>query len=167
VAYPLERDAGLMIIVGATVVPPPQHRGVIVGSHDPSYTGRQIRQPVPDCSPRLDIIAPPYHTMYTRANEILCGLEGLDWVDTTPADGNPDTCTAAIFDGTHQISVGTFDNVNDDAGVGDNSIRFRVVSFSLGQVRFQGPNFDLAPGEAYLLSISPGQITRTFITPHF
>lgn len=167
VAYPLDREAGLMITVGATVVPPPQNRAVIVGSHDPSYAGRQVRQPVPDCTPRLDVINLPYHTMYTRANEILCGLEGLDWVDTAPADGNPDTCDRAIFDGVHAISVGTFDNVNDDAGPGDNSIRYRIVTVILGQVRFQGPNFDLAPGEAYILSINPGQVTKTFITPHF
>jgi hypothetical protein len=167
-AFTLDDDAGFWITVNGTVVPPPANRAVIVGSHDPSYTGRVIRQPVPDCTPRLNLIAPPYHTMYEFANEILCGLEGVDWVDTTPADGNPDTCTAGIFDGTRNIQVGTFDNIADSSGT-DNQFKFRGVSFSvlLGRLAFTGPNYDLVPGDGYIVSISPSHVTTTFLSPHF
>jgi hypothetical protein len=182
-AFPLDRDAGSWITVNATALPPnvPQNRAVIVGSHDPSYTGRQIRLPIPpppatDCSPRQDIIAPPYHSMYQKANEILCGLEGLDWVDTLPGppDGNPDTCTRGIFDGgvgpTHSISVLTFDNVNDGAGQ-DNGFITRVAKIDAfpppAHLAFAGTNFDLTPGEAYYVSISPAHVTTTFLSPHF
>lgn len=166
--FPLERDAGLWITVNGTSVPPAQNRAVIVGSHDPSYTGRQIRQPMPDCIPRLDIINLPYHTMYQKADEILCGLEGVDWVDAN-SDGNPDTCTRGISDGVRAGAVGTFDNVNDDSTLtGDNAFAFRIVTYPFsGLPRFAGPNFNLIPGEAYIVSISPNHVTTTFLPPHF
>jgi len=170
--FVLERDAGFWITVQSTFVPAPQNRAVIVGSHDPSYTGRQIRVPASNCLPRLDLISLPYHSMYKKADEINCGLEGLDWVDTTPADGNPDTCTMGIFDGVHLMAVQTFDNINDDSTTTlDNTMNTRTVTFSAfpppGRLLFAGVNFDLTPGDGYQLSISPGHITTTFISPHF
>jgi hypothetical protein len=165
--FPLERDAGHWITVNGTAVPPAQNRTVIVGSHDPSYSGRQIRQPSPDCVPRNDIVNLPYHTMYQRADEILCGLEGVDWVDAN-SDGNPDTCQNGIDDGTHTIAVCTFDNVNDDSVLTmDNSFTCRTVGYSFGSYRLAGPNFKLIPGEAYLVSISPNHVTTSFLPPHF
>jgi len=171
---PNERDTSYQVTVASNVTAPPlpQNRAVIVGSHDPSFTGRQIRQPVPDCNPRVDFIAPDYHTMYTKAAEILCGLEGIDWVDTTPADGFPDTCTEGIFDGTRAIQVLTFDNVNDDSLLTlDNSWTFMsavFVSFPPpGRITFGGSNFDLVPGDGYKVGISPNHVTTTFNSPHF
>jgi len=170
--FVLERDAGFWITVQATSPTPPQNRAVIVGSHDPSYTGRQIRVPAVPCTPRVDLIAPPYHSMYKFAYEVFCGLEGLDWVDTTPADGNPDTCTRGIFDGAHLIALQTFDNVNDDSTTTlDNLMNAATVTFSAipppGGNRFAGVNFALTPGDGYQVSISPNHITTTFISPHF
>jgi hypothetical protein len=168
--FALERDAGIWITVSSSATPAPQNRAVEVGSHDPSFPGRQIRQPVPDCGPRLDVVAVPYHMMYRTAQELLCGLEGVDWVDTTPADGNPDTCTAGIYDGTHAIAVGTFDNVNDDSTLTlDNQFAFRSVTFVplTGRNSFSGPNYLLTPGDAYIVSISAAHRTTTLLPPHF
>lgn len=175
-AFTLERDAAIWITVASTKPDAPLNRSVTVGSHDPSYTGRQIRVPASGCLPRVDLINVPYHTMYQFANEILCGLEGLDWVDvvtnstgSAPPDGNPDTCTGGIFDGTHLIAVSVFDNINDDSTVPtlDNAFTPRSVSFSLGQLRFAGQNFPLTPGDGYQVNIPPGQVTTTFLSPHF
>lgn len=167
VAFNLERDAGMWITVSSTAPTLPTNRAVVVGSHDPSYTGRTIRVPSPDCTPRNDLMNLPYHTMYQRANEILCGLEGVDWVDAD-SNGNPDTCTRGIFDGTHAISVGTFDNIADSSVTTvDNQFSFRIVTIVFGRLSFSGPNFDLTPGDAYIASISPTHVPTTFLSPHF
>lgn len=169
--FPLERDAGFWITVASQVVPAPQNRAVIVGSHDPSYTGRQIRVPASNCVPRQDLAQLVYHSMYTHANEILCGLEGMDWFDVN-ADGNPDTCTAGIFDGQagHLIAVLTFDNINDSSTETiDNQFTPRTVTRSglTGQLQFAGSNFSLTPGDAYLIGIPPTHVTTTYVSPHF
>jgi hypothetical protein len=169
--FALERDAGQFITVASPVAPPPQNRAVIVGSHDPSYTGRQIRVPASNCIPRIDIINLVYHSMYKRANEPLCGLEGIDWQDLN-ADGNPDTCTAGIFDGLagHLIALQTFDNIPDSSvETVDNQFTPRTVTRSglTGQLQFGGSNFALTPGDAYIVAIPPAHVTTTFVSPHF
>lgn len=168
---PGERDMSYLVSVGSNLSAPPLpvNRAVIVGSHDPSFTGRQIRQPTPDCLPRNDYINVPLHTMYKNAYEILCGLEGVDWVDL---DGNgPDTCTAGIYDGTRAIQVLTFDNTNDDSIIPDNAWTFASVVFNAfpppGRNTFGGVNFPLVPGDGYKVGISAGHVTTTFLSPHF
>jgi hypothetical protein len=168
--FALDRDFGYAITVASDEPAPPQNRAVIVGSHDPSYTGRDVRVPPSRCTPMNDIIEMHYHTMYQTANEILCGLEGVAWVDTAPADGNPDTCPDGIFDNTSSIAVGFFDNTDDNstAPYGDNEIRFRGALFDpFGGLQFFGPNFALVPGEGYLLAIDPAHTTTTWVQPHF
>ena len=169
-AFPLntgdQRDQGFYVTVSATAPAAPINRAVIVGSHDPSYTGRQIRMPSPDCAPRLDYLQVPYHTMYQAANELLCGLETVDWVDAD-SNGNPDTCTRGIFDGTHAMAVQTFDNIPDSSGT-DNQFVARIVTRSFtGALNFSGPNFPLTPGDSYIASIGLGHVTTTFLSPHF
>jgi hypothetical protein len=166
-AFVLERDAGFWITVGATDINPPANRAVVVGSHDPSYTGRQIRVPASACVPKIDLINLPYHSMYQKANEVLCGLEGVDWVDVAPADGKPDTCPRGIFDGNALIQVLTFDNVNDDTPSDNGFAARQVVLSPLFGLQFQGPNFDLIPGDAYEVAMVPTHVTTTFISPHF
>jgi hypothetical protein len=180
--FQLERDAGYYITVSSPAVVAPVNRAVQVGSHDPSYTGRAIREPAlgsagRDCAPRTDIINLPYHSMYQKGREILCGLQGVDWTYTDPpTNRKPSTCNRGIFNDTvgfrKAISVLTFDNVNDDSTVTpDNQFSFASVSFSAlpapGVYNFGGVDFDLTPGDAYIVSISLGHGQTTFLSPHF
>ncbi len=165
VAFPMIAEIGYQALVtvpgGATYSP--QNRAVIVGSHDPSFAGRSIIYATAcgASAPRLDLLNLPYHTMYTSSFEILCGLEGVDWVDAN-ADGRPDTCTAGIFDGTRAMTVSFFANREpENAPVSHN------VTFSLGQVRFTGTPFSLVPGDGYLIQISPGHTPTTWLSPHY
>lgn len=182
VPFALERDAGYQINVTSNqdaVVP--VNRAVIVGSHDPSYTGRTIRAPNPVCHPAVDLINLPYHTMYTHINEVLCGLEGVAWVDVAPADGNPDTCPSmtagppatdgGIFDGqrgpTHTIQAITFDNTVGSAT--GNSVLSRSVTMNgiTGALIFTGTDYALTPGDSYQIGIGTGQQNTIFLSPHF
>lgn len=163
------REIGYVVNVanGATS-PVPTNRAVIVGSHDPSFTGHTVSQAT--CS--RDYLAVPYHTMYQKAVELLCGLEGTDWVDTTPADGRPDTCPNGVFDpvSRRRVAVTTFDNVvgnNEFPNTDNNFITYQVeIPFGTALV-FQGNNFSLAPGEAYLVNLAAGYQPRPFLPPHF
>jgi hypothetical protein len=151
----------------------PRNRAVIVGSHDPAFTGHTIHFSTScgTAAARLDLVAIPYHTMYQTSTEILCGLEGVAWVDL---DGNtiPDTCTGGIFDGqvgpTHSISVSTFENGDPALGQGS-GVRPQAA-------RNAPPNgfglvpptpFDLIPGEAYLVAINSAHIDTNLRSPHF
>ena len=180
VPFVLERDAGFQITVNSTLPNViPVNRAVIVGSHDPSYTGRTIRYPASGCTPSNDIINLPYHTMYQKASEVLCGLEGVDWVDVAAPLGSPDTCfftdpvvpanshATGIFDNVHAITVLTFDNIPDANGTDDSFIPRKVTRDFRGNLQFVGPDFALTPGDAYIVSISPGHVPTTFLSPHF
>lgn len=179
VFFDLERDAGLYITVSSNNAVAPQNRAVTVGSHDPSYTGRAIREPAlgsrgVDCSPRLDFINLPYHSMYQKAREILCGLAGVDWTySDPPTNRKPTSCNRGIFnDNTgfqRTIGVLTFDNVNDDSTqTPDNAFSFASISYSgLGGYNFGGADYDLTPGDAYMVSIQAGHGQTTFLSPHF
>lgn len=177
--FALERDAGHYITVSSNNPAAPDNRAVMVGSHDPSYTGRAIREPAlgpagRDCNPRLDMINLPYHSMYQKGREVLCGLQGVDWTYTNPpTNTKPSACNRGIFNDTagfrKAISLLTFDNVNDDSTITpDNQFSFASVSFStLGGYTFGGVDYDLTPGDSYIVSISVGHGSTTFLSPHF
>lgn len=140
------------------------NRAVIVGSHDPSWAGKMISRACPQTVLNL-----PYHTMYRTANEVLCGLEGVDWVDevnnlsgaATP-DGKPDSCPAGLFDPTSGVAVTTqtFDNATGFSG---------LSVFDTGGMypSFVGTNFDLTPGDGYLFNMNTGYNDRLWLPPHF
>lgn len=191
VAFPLVPEIGYqaLITVAAGATFSPQNRAVIVGSHDPSFAGRQIiASPTcptgaPNCcgasAPRTDLINLPYHTMYQKADEILCGLEGVDWVDAN-GNGTPDLCwkensspanttfdagvdtTTGVFDGRVAMSVAYFDNTE-----GTNAPVARNVTIALGQLRFTGTPYNLVPGDAYLLTLSKTHTPTTWLSPHY
>ena len=112
--------------------------------------------------------------MLRTANEILCGLETLDWVDVDPMDGNPDTCPAGIFDFASAPGSGatiqTFDNDPASPTGGNLYVGRTVISQGNGEfgaALFIGSNFDLKPGEAYLANRADTQGVRTMPTYHF
>lgn len=187
-AFPLQAEIGYQVLVtvpsGATYSP--QNRAVIVGSHDPSFAGRQIVAAptcptgTPNCcgaaAPRLDLINLPYHTMFQNSDEILCGLEGVDWTDGN-ADGRPDRCwndtngdgrfdtgetTTGVFDGRVAMTVSYFDNTE-----AVNAPVSRTATIQLNQLRFTGTKYNLVPGDAYLLTLSKTHTPTTWLSPHY
>lgn len=183
---PLPRDEGFRVIVeyltGVT------NSAVIVGSHDPSYTGRTL-QPNGTCQSyrQLAYLNVPYHTMYKNALEILCGLEGPTndwerdgttgepiWHDLT-GDTVPDQCANGIFDGDATITVSWWDNVNDDSGptggdTDNTSINCRVaIDGFTGDVTFPFGHacYDLVPGESYYVQLDDAHAATTYRSPHF
>jgi hypothetical protein len=161
----VNREIGYLCNVARGPADPPiENRAVIVGSHDPSFAGH----PVDTAGGCLqDIINVPYHTMYRQANEILCGLETVDWVDDD-GDGAPDTCPNGIYDinsGPGQgATAQTFDN--DPASPTANLYVARTVVNLGTSLRFLGSNFDLRPGEGYPINMAAGT-SSVFLSPHF
>jgi hypothetical protein len=150
---PGNREIGYFINVNKNPADPDlENRAVIVGSHDPSWAGKLVSRTCP-----FTVLNLPYHTMYRSANEILCGLEGVDW-DDADGDGNPDTCDNGLYDPVSGVSV--------TAQAFEGSFVGRSA-FNAGGVRFIGTNFDLTPGDAYIFSMNTGYQDRTFAPPHF
>lgn len=166
--FPLDSEVGYQVNIGSssrTITP--QNPAVIVGSHDPGWTGRVI-QPSLSCAPtatQAEFLNLPYHTMYREANEILCGLKGTDW-DPVGAAGDPNRCIdpvngpTGLFDGAHALQVQYFDNAQGRP-VG------RTVALLGPNLFFSGTNFDLVPGESYKAIMTRLHLPTTWITAHF
>lgn len=176
-------DIGYLVsVLGVNGQPDPHNRAVIVGSHDPAFAGHTIHfsRTCGTAAPRVDLVAIPYHTMWQKSVEILCGLRGVAWSDAADNNWRPDdppppgfgVCNGGIFDdqlGTgHTIQVSTF-KVEDPALGGANGLVPQVAKrnqfgFSLSPA---DPPFDLIPGEAYLVGISADHIDTILRSPHF
>lgn len=155
------------------------NRTHIAGSHDPGYSGHVLRLPNSG-EGQESLINLPFHTMYQTADEVLCGLEGLDWIEGP--DGNPTTCptgtgaggTGGIFDNVSgaRMTFMCFDNVPDGNGT-DNQWVWRTVSKDpiTGALIFEGADFDPWPlgvsPPAGLASYGPPFTTSIFLSPHF
>jgi hypothetical protein len=154
----------------------PRSHAVIDGSGNAAWSGMVVSY-APTCSsgqttsccgasaPRLHLLNLPYESVYVHSDEILCGLEGVDWSDAD-GDGKPDTCwddadldrrwdpgeaTTGIFDGRTLVSVATM-----PATAPPQVPTWRHVSFTLGRLRFNGTRFPLVQGEAYVALLNPG-----------
>jgi hypothetical protein len=119
--------------------------------------------------------------MYRSVNEILCGLEGVDWVPdpgdpngdpTNPAPGEEGEpwCPNGIYDPAGDVGqavvVQTFDN--EPGSPGANLYQARTaVSLGPAGVSFFGGNYNLKPGEAYLVTLGDTVADRVFQSPHF
>jgi hypothetical protein len=160
----------------SNAVAPPVNRAVIVGSHDPSFAGQVIHFST-TCGPtalRSDLLTIPYHTMFQKSPELLCGLRGVAWQDTDnnwrPDDNSPAGCAGGVFDGATTITVLTA--VNDDPALGGRSGFFGQTARIGGlppavQLAPVDPVFDIIPGEAYRVNMLPGQQDRALVNPHF
>ena len=150
------REIGYVINVNKNPADPDlENRAVIVGSHDPSWAGKMVSR---TCA--FTMLNLPYHAMYRTANEVLCGLEVVDWVDAD-MNGTPDTCDAGLFDPVSNVSVTvqTFDNATGFQG--------RTCFSVAGNLTCIGPNFDLTPGDAYVFSMNTGYMDRLWLPAHF
>jgi hypothetical protein len=189
VPFALQREAGYQVLVavpaGATYSP--RNPVTLVGSHDPAWTGHRLAAS-PDCppgqttnccsayAPRIDLMTVPYHVMYQTAYEVLCGMEGVDWVDAN-GDRKPDTCwddanangaydtgenMTGIFDGRVAITVSYFDNTD-----AVNAPVSCTATLGFGALRFTGTPFNLVPGDALLVTMSKTHTPTVFLPPHF
>lgn len=183
-ADPLPRDESFQVQQtwpGSAV----SNSAVIVGSHDPSFTGRTL-QPNASCRPdlQLALINLPYHTMYQNALEVLCGLKTVDWTDTdgdgTPewidvdGDTTPDPCPNGIWDGANPIAVLWPDNVDDDSGPAGTDTDNLTIVCSVRAGFGGAPLFpdgtacyDLIPGEGYVVQMNIAHTGTIFRSPHF
>jgi hypothetical protein len=188
----LRTDIGYQVNVGLASnhpvgSPDPRNRAVIVGSHDPSFTGHAITY-TPTCgaggppccnssrAARLDLFAVPYHTMFSRSVEILCGLQGVDWPDANndfvPDDlADASACDNGIFDTRHTIAVSAYRNddpaTGGTAGYVQQTARWLTVP-APGRVQLAPATpFDLIPGDAYQAAIDALHTPTNFLSPHF
>jgi hypothetical protein len=174
--FALEDDGGYEVRVtvptGATFSP--RNHAILEGAHDPTWPGRTIDY-APTCTggattsccgplaARRELLHYPATAIEASADEILCGLENVDWGDFN-GDGNPDTCwndrdrdrrhdageePTGVFDGRSAIALGTW--VNTEAV--DSAI-WRTATTALGVLRFTGTSFALRDGDAYMLQLS-------------
>ncbi|MEM7249557.1 MAG: hypothetical protein AAF533_29890, partial [Acidobacteriota bacterium] len=151
------REQGLLLQFTQSVAG--VNRPVIVGSHDPSYIGRELSDAV-TCG--RAIINPHYHSLYESTTEIFCGLEGVDWLDVD-VDGNPDDCEGGVYGGSgEQYALQTYVNRPGDFG-----FRAAVLSDFLGFIVLPSAPIPLQPGHAYLLSMGRAASPQTFIQPHY
>jgi hypothetical protein len=156
-----------------------QNPAVIVGSHDPSYTGFTLAIPASMCRPNRAFLNLPYHAMYRNAFEGLCGLEGpTGWQDGN-GDTLPDTCPDGIYPDRAsggsgaQIIIQTFDNI-PDASLTDNAFVSLGVAYDeiVGDIVFNGTPFDFVPGDAYEVQLDhdnmpPEHTPTVWQPPHF
>lgn len=175
----LDPTTGLQVLVtvGVGINSLARNEARVVGDNDDAWAGQVLAyaptcvgdQRVDCCSStarRLDFIALPHDALVTTADEILCGLEGVDWSDMN-GDGRPDTCwedsdgdrawdpgeaPTGIFDGRTTISVYDLHQVPGQYAqqVG------RHVMHRLGRLFFLGVNFPVEPGDAYLVELQRG-----------
>lgn len=167
-AFPLAPGAAYWVTVNGTRVAPPTRAVVLRGWNDSTWAGDIIQPPVSRCRPSVKLLHLPFDMLYRTADEILCGLEGIDWQDGD-LDGDPDTCPNGIFDGSTPISVETFDNDPSAAPTGDprsddSGVPRSVLMTNLG-LQFLGPPFAVGPGDAVLVQIRDEHATSLLVPP--
>jgi hypothetical protein len=153
---PIDTHHGFRITVWAPDPLSPVNPVRIVGWHDPSWTGEPIT-----AGAKVSLLFFPYHALYQRADEVFCGLEGIDWVDVDPPIGEPDSCTMGVFDGSHPMIVFAYDDVA-------HAYLARSVELDeSGALVFTGDDFDLRPGDSYPLTIDSAHDATLWLVPHF
>lgn len=116
----------------------------------------EARELIEGCDKQLLVL--PYDTPYRHADEVLCGLEGTDYLPT--AEGEPDACPNGVFDpetgrDTHLTSATGY----DPRGYAGRSV------FGPGRPHFVGTNFALEPSHSPRLITNDGHGERTW-APH-
>lgn len=131
----------------------------LVGAHDVTFLGRPLGVSATGCVE--DWVSVPYHTQYQRASEILCGLEGVDWVDAD-GDGLPDTCPGGVFD----AGSGTAITVQTHDKSSGNWIGWTAFGVG-GALSFIGTDFRLRQGEGYRVNWASSHPGSVFLSPHY
>ena len=105
-------------------------------------------------SPQHRIASSPA-TRWRHVDELLCGVEGLDWVDAD-RDGLPDTCTAGAYDSVHGVSLAIFDGAPATNGF----IPRGVAPGFAGRTSWSGTRWAVAPALGWYESLTNGMPTR-------
>lgn len=158
--------------VAVSVSPPPGqasivNEAIIAGAHDSSAPGQLVALP-PGSTTAQFLLNVPYHTMYQRMVELLCGLEDVDWNDGD-ADGWPDTCEGGLFDDVtgSRVEVGGFDPSAPPSSP-DGFVALSVRrDAATGELVFEGTDGDVSVAHAYLARIEAPHSGATFLSPHF
>jgi hypothetical protein len=186
-AFDFEPDAGYQVQVSApaTASWSPRNHAILTGDDDPLWPGRPIVS-LPTCTAgmttdccganqaRASLVALPFDAMYAHSDEVLCGLENVDWTD---AGGAPNRCwddadsdgrydageaLTGIFDGRTASTVVTYRHLGDD-----HSMVARTAVLALGRFRLTGMRFPLAAGEAYMFVRSLSSFPVLWDPPRF
>ena len=162
-AWPLDPLRGVQITLATGRGRPQDFTVTYVDDCSPTFPGTVVQHLA--CTPSIQLLHVPYNSTYRTADEVLCGTQGVDWVDAD-GNGNPDTCPNGLFDGSHWgIAVETFDNEPDGSGT-DNSYVARIITETFsGPLGWSGPNFALRPGESYVVAVVPWAGPRTWNPP--
>jgi hypothetical protein len=148
------------------------NEAIVVGAHDASVAACAPLE-LPNCAgPWLELLNVPYHGVYREADELLCGVKGVDW---TPGPwGDPDACPNGIFSGAPPrgsgalVSVVTYDT-GDDGDPSNNQLIGRNVLYDplFGVLTFGGRPWTLGPGDAALTMLTAGHTPTQFCPPHW
>jgi hypothetical protein len=169
---------------GATVIgddlPLPAHGGVflafaetttltLVGSHDDTWTGITSTDLGDGSRTGFGVLAVPYHVRWSTDLELLCGTQGVDWLDVD-ADGLPDECgrdldgdgrpDTGLWRGADGITITRYDVA---AGYCRGAVRGVWLDF-IG-LSFSGEGFALVPGHGYRANDYPDAMNLPFRPP--
>jgi hypothetical protein len=167
---PLIDNEGYLVQLSTLGAPEVANPATIVGSYDTSFPGQPLVVP-PSGNDAVALLNLVYVTMYTQADEILCGLRDVDWGDAD-RDGNPDQCQGrGIFDWTSgaPMTVMAFDATIDGSPTDDQWVTRTVSRPGPGpELVFTGTNFDLVPCPVgYLATYGPPHGGSIFLSPHW
>jgi hypothetical protein len=153
------RDGYEVLISSSSPTVTPTSTVLLSGTCDPAwppypivYTGRCGCPFI-----EMQLLQFPWDLPQATADEILCGIENVDW-DDLDGDGDPDTCPAGVFDGATPITLSTYDNL-----ITHGYVRRTVMATDLG-LAFLGADFAIANGESYLIGVRPGHQPTVFDT---
>lgn len=156
-AFALDPRAGYVVQVACNEPAVPSwfpNTGMLTGPCAPGFPSRVVSS---RC--RNAILPIPDDTHYRKAAEVLCGREGVDWVDAD-SNGKPDACPNGIFDPVlgGRTSVITCDNRvgrNEFPNTDNASIVYQV-ELTGGNLVFSGSNFTLPHDETWPAEMGSG-----------
>ena len=124
--------AGAWLLFDAPFAP------VLVGASDPAAPDIVVRSSRGGCRRTARLALPSPALQWRRADELLCGEEGVDWTDVG-GDGRPEICEGGLFE-TQTLSL-----VGADPGALATP-RTRSLAAGAGGYRFAGEAWGVGPG---------------------
>jgi hypothetical protein len=150
----------------------PPHQGVwcslatssklaIVGAASPDDVAIPLRGwPAGHCAPVNEDLALPVAIKWRHSDELLCGIEGVDWVDAD-VDGEPDQCTQGLFS---RAARGVWVIRGIHGSFAFTTARTAQLA-GLRSILFAGRRFPLEPGAAtaveWVQEGAPARLLRT------
>lgn len=149
--------------ITSSLDPAADNGAVLAGACDPSWSGDLIAMPA-GRTWTLKWLPVRYGGLVDHADEVLCGIEGVDWNDLD-ADGKPDTCTGGLFDGSTCLSVLLYDYKTTSSNETDGSRVGRTVMLTDRGIAFVGTDFAIEDGDGVEVQLYEGQQPRMWRNP--